>query len=342
MAGRNNNSMLDNDFDEFEDDKELVFGDDDKVVEPKKKEEPEEVVVDIVDDTPDEDRGKWTADNLSTDDDADDEREKYSKRVKERIAKETAKVHAERRAKEDRERQLNEAIAFSRKIMEENNQLKGLIENGEKVLVSESSGRLEGQIAAAKSAYREAMEAGDVNGQLAAQENLAKAIAERDRLSTHRPQTLPRMDDKELSRFTAPAPQQQQVAPDQTALAWQEKNKWFGRDEAMTAFAMGLHSQLVNREGILPSDGDQYWGRLDREMRKRFPERLNPNGSAQARRSDIVVAPASRSNGGGNTRKVTLTESQARLARRLGLTLEQYASQVAAENGQKEWTHGKS
>jgi hypothetical protein len=340
MAGREN-SLLDNDFEDFDEDKELVFGDDDKVDgSPKDTDKPAEIVVDVVDDTPDEDRGKWSADKLPTDDDADDEREKYSRRVKERIAKETAKVHAERRAKEDRERQLNEAIEFSKRILAENNQLKGLIENGEKVLVSESSGRLEGQIAAAKAAYREAVEAGDVNGQLAAQENLAKAIAERDRLSTHRPQSLPRMDEKELSRFTVQPQQQQQVVPDQTALSWQEKNKWFGRDEAMTAFAMGLHSQLVNREGILPSDGDQYWGRLDREMRKRFPERFQ---SGTARRSDIVVAPAARSNGGGATRKVTLTESQARLARRLGLTLEQYASQVAAESGQqKEWTHGNS
>lgn len=340
MAGRNN-SLIDGEF-EDEDDfgKDTSFGSEDTFVEPEKKVDEKDIVVDIVDDTPEGDRGKWSADNLSTDEDGETEQEKYSKRVKDRIAKETAKVHAERRAKEDRERQLNEAITFSKRILEENNQLKGLIENGEKVLVSESSGRLEGQIAAAKAAYREAHEAGDVNGQLAAQESLAKAISERDRLSTHRPQNLPRMDEKELSRFTAP-PQQQQVMPDQTALSWQEKNKWFGRDEAMTAFAMGLHSQMVNREGILPTDGEPYWKRLDNEMRKRFPERFQSSGST-ARRTDIVVAPASRSNGSNATRKVTLTESQARLARRLGLTLEQYASQVAAESGQKEWTHGKS
>ncbi len=202
------NGLLDQDFEEFEDDTQPQFGEDQPVVSPKKKEDDSDISVEVVDDTPEEDRGKWVADKDGDDPEPEDDAAKYSRRVKDRIAKETAKVHAERRAKEERERQLAEAVTFAKHILEENNQLKGLIENGEKVLVTESSSRLEGQIAAAKSAYREATEAGDVNGQLAAQENLAKAVAERDRLSTHRPQPLQRIDPQQVLAATADEPAQ--------------------------------------------------------------------------------------------------------------------------------------
>lgn len=343
----NKNSMLDNDFEEFEDTGTTIFGDDDKDDLPSPKgdrppakddEADEGLVIEVKDDTPDEDKGRWVADK-DTSDDEDEEVVKKAQSAKDRISQMTARVHAERRAKEERERQLNEAVSVAQRLISENNQLKGLIENGEKVLVTESAGRLKGQIDAAKAAMREAHEAGDINGQIAAQENLAKLVAEQDRMSMHRPQPLPRLDERELAARFQQQPQPPQ--PPQDALAWQEKNKWFGRDEAMTAFAMGMHSQLVNREGILPNDGPEYYGRIDREMRKRFPERFQT--SSAPRRTDTVVAPAVRSNGGGSTRKVTLTESQARLAKRLGLTLEQYAQQVVAENGKKgDWTYGNS
>ena len=338
MPGRN---MLDQ---EFEEEFDILTGNvDDKDGDlPDPKDVPEDtdtLDVEIVDDTPDEDKGKWTADKKPTDvEDEEDEQAQYSRRVKERIAKETAKVHAERRAKEDRERQLAEAAAFAKRMIEENNRLKGLIENGEKVLVTESNGRLEGQINAAKSALREAREAGDIAGEIAAQENLSKLVAERERLSTYRPQALPRTSEEELKKFEVQqVPQRPQ--PGQRELSWQDKNPWFGKDEVMTATAMAIHGHLVNREGILPAHGDAYWSRIDTEMRKRFPERFQRE--AAPRRTDTVVAAVSRNNAGKATRKVTLTESQVRLAKRLGLTPAQYAEQLVAESGKKEWTHGQ-
>lgn len=333
------NSMIDQDFEEEDD---VLLPEEGSVTGANKEEEvvgsAVDVEIEVVDDTPLADRGRPTADNLS-DDDGETEAEKYSKKVKARIDKETAKTHAERRAKEERERQLNEAAELARRLIQENNHLKGLIENGEKVLVSEHNGRLESQLTQAKSAYREAHEAGDVNGMIAAQETMAKVTAQMDRLSVHQVAPLQRMDEaRELQRINPQT--QQQPGPEPEALQWQEKNKWFGRDEVMTSFAMGYHAQLVNREGILPSD-KEYWQRLDGEMRKRFPERFSA-GTAP-RRTETVVAPATRSGGGRVTRKVTLTESQAKLARRLGLTLEQYAQQLAAEDGNsKEYVHGRS
>ena len=339
MAG---NSMIDAPFEDEEDfvhdfsDKDDGLPGDEKITK-KEPSEKEEIEIELVDDTPAQDRDKWTADKTPTED-GEDEAASYSRKVQERIKKETAKVHAERRAKEDRERQLNELSEFSKRIIQENNQLKSLIENGEKVLVTEHQGRLEGQLAAARAAYREAHEAGDVSGMIAAQENLAKLAAQQDRLSTHRVEPLQRMDEqRELQRFVAP--QQPQV--DQRALEWKEQNGWFGRDEVMTAFAMGVHQQLVNREGIDPRSAD-YYNRINSEVKKRFPERFQSENRQAPRRNDPVVAPAGRSGGGNARRKVTLTETQARLARRLGLTLEQYAEQFAAENGNttEGWTHG--
>lgn len=344
MAGRD---MLDQDFD-----------DDDLFVTPKNKvpgfkddeeDEPSsgkvDVEIDVVDDTPVSDKDKWNADDKPVDDDPDeDEATKYSRRVKERIAKETAKVHAERRAKEDRERQLNEAASTMQRLIQENNNLKGLIENGEKVLVSEHQGRLESQLTAAKVAYREAHEAGDINGQLAAQENIAKIASQMDRLSVHRVNPIQRMDEKEVERYRV---QQQpaQAQPEPEALSWQDKNRWFGRDDVMTSHAMAFHNQLTAKEGITPQDGDKYWKRIDQEMRTRFPERFQSEAGTAPRRTDTVVASPSRAgNGGGKpTRKVTLTETQVRLAKRLGLTPQQYAEQVVAESSQqeKEWVHGR-
>lgn len=342
MAGKK--SLIDNDFDDFSDDDsfhtelDTVFKDDgdDKI--KVEDDSNDEIVVQLVDDTPDDDKNKWNADKVATkDDDVEPETDaaKYSRRVKERIAKATASFHAERRAKEDRERQLNELTELSKRILRENNQLKGLIDNGEKVLMNESTGRLDGQIAAAKSAYREAMEAGDVNGQLAAQENLAKAIAEKDRLSTHRPNPLPRADEKELDRYQVQQQQEVQASPE--AQSWHDKNRWFLRDQPMTAYAMALNNQLFNEEGLSEKDGTKYWNRIDGEMRKRFPEKFQSNGGNPRRQS--VMAPVSRSDG-KVSRSVTLTESQARVARRLGLTLEQYAKQVALQGNEKEWTYG--
>lgn len=313
--------------------KDLVVSNDDKDIE-----------VVVKDDTPEEDRGRPSADEMSIDDDDDQEGEAaaYSKRVQERIKKETAKVHAERRAKEDRERQLLEATNYIKTLIRENTQLKDMVESGEKVLISEHTGRLQGEIERAKAAYREAHEAGDVQGMISAQENIAKASAKLAQAEAHRPSALPRTDENEAERFYRQA--QGTPQPDPRAAEWAERNPWFQRDEVMTYVALATHRKLIS-EGILPNT-DEYYGRIDAEIRTRFPERFKSNNNRpnEPRRRDSVVAPPSRNGGGGQTRtRVVLTESQVKLARRLGLTPEQYASQIAAERGtQGEWVHGKS
>lgn len=347
MAGKKS-SMIDDDFIDdgeeehsFRDDSIGEFVHDVSLPEPSDKDkdkdkskEKDELVIEVASDTPDKDKGRWVADDGKDGEPefpSEDEIKNYSKDVQNRISKLTARTHAERRRADDLSRQLEAAAKFADDMLKRNNQLSALVEDGEKVLVSEHKSRLEAQLTQAKNAYREAHEAGDVAGMTAAQESLAKAAAALDRVSVHRPAPLPRVQQEEFDTvFKAPAAQPQKV-DDQTR-QWQEKNQWFGKDALMTAFAMGVHTELTKNKGIMPSD-PEYWSSINKEMQKRFPERFQ--SQTAPRRTETIVAPVQRT-GIVNPKKVTLTESQVKLAKRLGLTVEQYARQVMKEQLEKD------
>lgn len=276
---------------------------------------------------------KPVGDDLPT----DEEIKSYSKNVQKRISQLTERFHSERRQREDLDRRYqdtsklnDESIAHMRRLIAENNQLKELIENGEKVLIGEHKGRLEADLAQAKAAYREAHEAGDTAGIIAANEKLARLAAQIERVGDRRFQPLQKQDEEEFIKTLRPQQQQpQQPKPTDKALEWYKRNDWWARpgSEAMTNFALGLHQQLIQHEGVRP-DTDEYFSRIDEEVRKRFPERFN----SAPRRTASNVAPVSRQSGQDRQRKtVQLSESQVRLARRLGLTPQQYAEQVALE-----------
>jgi hypothetical protein len=296
-----------------------------------------DVEVEIGDDTPDEDRGKWVADDSRDGEPeipGEEEVRGYAKGAQKRISQMTARIHAERRRADEIARENQEAVNLARRLMQENNALKNFVEQGEKVLMGEHQGRLRSMLEQAKVAYREAHDAGDANGMVVAQEAIASAIAKMERASAQQPLRLQKEDE---SIFNAPPQQPQQVQPDPAAVKWAEKNTWFGRDDAMTGYALGFHKQLVERDGILP-DQPEYYSKLNQEMRRRFPDRFRQNGSNGAlpeRRSAPPVGAVSRT-GSGAPRRVQITESQARLARRLGLTVEQYAQQLVAEQDQRD------
>lgn len=337
------NSMIDNDFvaegDEIEEvdrEKDFSFDLDDRLVEDtddgkeaKKSSDDDDgkLEIEIEDDTPKKDRGKWVADDEKDgepDEISEEELKQYSKDVQKRINKVTARMHAERRSREQYERQIQEAEKLARRLYEDNKRLTDLVENGEQVLVNEHKGRIESQLEAAKRAYREARDAGDTAGEIAAQEQIAKAAAALDRVSVYNPAKMPRLDEKEFNNAFQP-----QVRPDEKASSWHEKNPWFGRDDMMTHYARGLHQTLVQKEGVDPRS-DVYWSRIDHEMRKRFPEKFEYETSSrqpQRQRKDTIVGSAARSSDGSG-KKVTLTKSQVALARRLGITPEQYAQQL--------------
>jgi hypothetical protein len=338
-------SMIDSDFIDDDDFDEKPENDDKwtppeptEVIRPEKvaKEDKQALSVEIGDDTPDDDKGKWVADD-SRDGEPEipdeDEVKSYAKGAQKRISQMTARIHAERRRADEIARENQEAVNLARRLMQENNQLKNFVEQGEKVLMGEHKGRLQSMLEQAKTSYKEAHDAGDAQGMVVAQEAIATAIAKMERAAAQRPMQLQKEDE---SIFNRPAQQQPaQPVVDPTAAKWAEKNTWFGRDDAMTGYALGYHKQLVERDGIMP-DQPEYYTRLNSEMRRRFPDRFRSNGAAPERRGPPPVAGVSRTGNGAAPRSVRITESQARLARRLGLTVEQYAQQIVAEQDQRD------
>lgn len=315
-------SLLEDDFIEDEDfeEEEVETEDEDK----EKDEDGLEVVIE--DDTPEEDKGKWVASDDEEDDlekDEDDEVGEYSKAVQKRIKKATARIHAERRRADQYNRETEEALNTAKLLLQENNRLKEMIENGESVLVKEHKERLNGALLTAQRAYREALEAEDHEAVAKAQTDLAKLAAELQGVERYRPQPLPRQTEEQIFP-------KRQVQPSVTErdMSWKKKNPWFGVDQSMTAVAFATHTRLTQQEGIMPED-PQYYKRIDAEMRKRFPERFDNGEQDKPRRRQPPVADARRGNRGAGKRTIKLNESQMRIARRLGLTPEQYAEGVA-------------
>jgi hypothetical protein len=179
-------------------------------------------------------------------------------------------------------------------------------------------------VEAAKRAYRDAYESGDADKVVEAQEKLVRATSKLQQVENYRP-TLQEADTE-----VDIVPQQvQQPRLDQKTTAWQERNTWYGTDPEMTASALGLHQKLVNERGSQFVGSDDYWAAIDKTMRRRFPDYFGeeeaPKTSARENKSSPIVAPASRSR---SPKKIVLKQSQLAIAKRLGLTPEQYAREL--------------
>ena len=282
--------------------------------------------VEVVDDTPEPDRGKPKAPEVAADDGGADEAdlEGYSDSVKKRISKLKFEQHNERRAKEEAVRIREEAIRYAEKLRKENEELRKAYAAGETVMVDQTKARLESELAATKKAYKVAYEAGDSDALLAAQEKLTTLLNEQQRVAAYRPRGA------EAVVPSQPQPQaQQQVQvpkPDERAMKWAESNPWFMTDKAMTGYVMGIHETLI-AEGVDPKS-DLYYTKIDTAVRRTFPDKFDDvkvEEKASRRQAGPVVAPAARSTKA--PRKVTLTSSEAALAKRLGVSLQEYAAQ---------------
>ncbi len=304
--------------------------------------EDSEVEIDIIDDVPEEDQGRSEE---HSENQHEAEMKNVSASVQKRINKLKYDFHEERRRKESASRMQTEAVGYAQKVAEENKQLRELLNRGEQVLIDEVKSRTASELESAKRSVVKAHEEGDAEMIADAQEMLSKASYEQNKASEYAPVT------NQNTEIAAPAQQQQQQqqqAPvDPMATRWFGKNQWFGKDREMTAFAYAAHETIVGGEGINPST-DAYYKRVDAKMRERFPEKfggqpfqeatttvaVGGNGDALRpggvqRKPSTVVAPAIRNNG-AKPRKVQLTKTQVSLAKRLGVTPEQYAKQVLA------------
>lgn len=292
-----------------------------RVVEP----EPEAPEIEVVDDTPAEDRGRKPMLEAPKDV-TDEELSKYDESVQKRIKHFTKGYHEERRAKESAEREREEALRFAQNMAEENKKLKGSLSQGQTALLEQAKQVVSNEVATAKRLYKEAYEAGDSDKLLEAQDALTNAKIRADKVNNFRPTPL-----QDNTNTVQPVPQPRQTAPvDNKLLAWQDKNQWFGTNKRMTAYALGLHEDLEG-EGI-PAGSEEYYRRIDADIRERFSDQFGTEKPAEATQSQRtksnVVAPATRSTA---PRKVVLTQTQVNLAKRLGVPLELYARKVAEE-----------
>jgi hypothetical protein len=290
-----------------------------KVVEAEA--EPE---IEIVDDTPEEDRNRKPMETPPKDI-PEDELAKYDESVQKRIKHFSKGYHEERRAKEAAEREKEEALRFAKAIAEENKRLKGSVNQGQSALLEQAKRVIQNEVEDAKRLYKEAYESGDSEKLLDAQEALTNAKIRADKVNNFKP--TPLQVDETPVQIT---PQPTKAAPvDEKLLAWQDKNQWFGSNKRMTAYALGVHEDLVS-EGI-PSGSDEYYKRIDADMRERFSEQFGAEESVDAkpqRTKSNNVAPATRSTA---PKKIVLTQTQVNLAKRLGVPLELYARKVAEE-----------
>jgi len=289
--------------------------------------------VDIVDDTPEEDRNRPVRADKKDTEEQDDEVSGYGEGVQKRIKQLKYEYHEERRAKEEAARQTEEAIKYAQRIQEENKNLKKLVDDGENTLVKQAQGRIEAQLDGAKREYKEAFETGDPDKIVDAQSKLTKLETERIRVDSYTPKKRSEQEIEPPVQRPQQAQEQGKVEIDARTKQWADSNEWFGSDDEMTGFAFGVHAKL-EKAGIDPKNPtrvEEYYESIDRAMRKRFPDKFEGEEveEAQPRQTGNVVAPANRS--AKKPRRVQLTSSQVSIAKRLGLTPEQYAAQLLKE-----------
>ena len=311
-------------------DEEYTFPDDVKV----KVESDEKLEVEVEDDTPEQDRGRKKA--PPPDDPTDEELSTYDEKVQQRIKKFTRGYHDERRAKEEALREREAAEHFAKEVYEENKRLKNQLKNGSEVFIEQNKSTAQMQLEAAKAKYKEAYESGDSDGVAEAQMAITKATLRIDRAEQMRP-----IDEPNI-----PLPQPVAKVSPRTKKWIDQNSDWFGADDEMTMTAMGLDKKLQKEYGADYIGTEEYFKTIDKTMRKRFPEHFDDAQSYEdddtsykssepdeddrpprrATRITSPVAPATRST---PPNRIRLKASEAAIARRLGVPIEEYAKQVA-------------
>jgi hypothetical protein len=297
--------------------------------------DPDAFEVSIVDDTPEEDRGR--AKQADDADDAEGEDEdldetQFSKRIQKRINKLRYDYNEERREKERFQRENAEAVNYAQSIQSQNEELRNQSAELRRLLYDQVAAKTDTEIESVKRRYKEAYENGDTDSVVSAQEDLSRLYAEKTRFSV------------ESDSFEQQAAPQQQLVqqqqpnippPDPMAVDWLKRNAWFQQPgyEEMTGYAVGLHEKLV-KQGVDPRNNPSYYENIDTALQKQFSEFFGEGqeqaSEAPTSRRTPVVAPSKR--GTGRTpRKVELTSTQVSLAKKLGLSPQQYAAQLVKE-----------
>ena len=292
----------------------------DKPAEQAKPVEEEKVEVEQVEEKPVETKTEETKDEKA------DELKTYSEGVQKRIAKLTRKMR-------EAERQKEEALAFAQSVKQERDNLQSRFMKADKSYVSEFETRVKSNMEAARSALRTAIEAGDVDAQVKAQEQMATLNADAVRLASLKSQQeIEPKVEKQVN--VSPSQAEQPVRTDPKAEAWAARNSWFGNDTAMTYTAFDMHKTLVEKEGYDPQS-DEYYEEIDKRLRVEFPNKFDKvaDTTTEKAKPAQTVASARRPANTGRRKTVKLTPSQVAIAKRLGVPLEEYAKQLNVKEG---------
>lgn len=264
-----------------------------------------------------------------------DEHDQYTDSVQNRINKLTKKMR-------EAERQREEAIRYAQQVQDESTQIKQRLKSLDQGYMTEYGGRLEVEQKQVEADLKRAVELGDADATVSAQQRLTQLAVAKDRYDQAKVAQQQREEQEKQQEEQQPTlpyqqPQtQQQQAPkkaDPKAEDWAARNKWFGQDEAMTYAAFGIHKRLIEDEGF-DGKSDEYYNELDRRLRDRFPREFEGNVESETspRKVTQSVAGVSRSStaptSSGRNRKVRLTPSQVQIAKKLGVPLEEYAKYV--------------
>jgi len=322
---------------EFPDEKEERL----KAQAPKAEAAPE-IDLEIVDDTPPQDRGRRPMAD-PPEDVTEDELASYDEKVQKRIKKFTKGYHDERRAKDEAIRERQAAEDFARQVYEENQRLQLQLSEGSKLFIEQGKSSAQLELEAAERKYKEAYESGNSDAMVEAQRHIASATLKLDKAENLRP-----IEVQEKPEYSPP---KQASAPrDDKLQDWLADNPWYGNQadpdhRIMSATALGVHSVLVEQYGQGYVGSDEYYEKINSRMRRSFPDYFGSQQDTQETEEEeprqkqvasrakpaTVVAPATRST---SPKKVKLSASQVAIAKRLNVPLELYAKKVAEQENQ--------
>ena len=251
---------------------------------------------------------------------SEDEFQKSENQTQKRINRLTKKMR-------EAEKSADEATRFAQQKAKENQELAQRLNQMDNSYVDQYSGRVESELAQTEAALRSAMEIGDTEAAVAAQRKMTQLAVDADRAAQAKSANERRQKQAQAQPMAQGGQPQAPARPDPKAESWAQRNDWFGDDSAMTYAAFGIHKELVESEGIDPKS-DEYYDTLDRRMKEEFPHKFKED--TQSKRPAQTVASVNRSSGTGRSsgNKVRLTQRQVAMAKKLGVTLEQYAKYV--------------
>jgi hypothetical protein len=286
--------------------------------------------IEIVDETPPEDKDKPLLPEDQEDEGEPDPEElaAYSEKVRKRIERLTFEKHDQRRKREAAEREVQKAVEFSRMALNRIREYEAAMSQVEQFGVDQAKSSLEVRIAQAKADIKEALESADGEALAKAQEELARLVPQHEQYSRYQPR-----QQYEEQQYIAPPPPQQQ-APDPKFVDFVKRNPWFQTEEDMTKFALGLHAyyEKFNPQAI---GTDEYYRDIESEVKKVYGAKAGavaaknppPSGPNPTRNGSVSKTSAPR-------KSVTLTADEVRLIKRLGITPQQYAAEKLKEMSQ--------